>query len=47
MSVQVFKNIFELEIESLRLDFQLGSTWKKIHIGRDQSTKIESQKLDL
>ena len=47
MRLHIFLKKFGLEIESLRLDFQVGSTWKKIHIRHDQSMKIESQKLDL
>ena len=40
-------NYFWFEIESLRLDFHVDATWKKCPIRREQSIKIESQKLDL
>ena len=47
MRLQIFLNFFGLEIESLRLDFQVDATWEKSHIKHDQSMKIESQKLNL
>ena len=40
-------NYFWFEIESLRLDFHVDTTWKKCHIRCEQSIKIKSQKLDL